>query len=45
MLIATITLPPESRIMWADADEVLLIERDSLDVQYVRIYGLVGERT
>jgi hypothetical protein len=41
-LIATLMLPPGARLLWPGEDSVLLLERDSLDVQYVRSYPLLG---
>ena len=36
-----IELPPSARVLWAGVDQVLLQERDELDVEYVRLYGLI----
>jgi hypothetical protein len=36
-----IELPPSARVLWAGVAQVLLLERDELDVEYVRLYGLV----
>jgi hypothetical protein len=41
--IATIRLPARSRLMWSAGREVLLVEFDSLDVQYLRLYDIVEE--
>jgi hypothetical protein len=38
---ALIELPPSARVLWAGVAQVLLLERDELDVEYVRLYGLV----
>lgn len=35
-----IELPPTARVLWAGLDRVLLLERDELDVEYVRLYAL-----
>jgi hypothetical protein len=38
--IGTVMLPAGSRLTWAGDSEIIAVERDSLDVQYVRVYGL-----
>ncbi|MGH7503058.1 MAG: 6-bladed beta-propeller [Longimicrobiales bacterium] len=38
--LGAIMIPPGSRLAWAGEREVILIERDSLDVQYIRVYGI-----
>jgi len=35
-----IQLPGNARVLWAAPDRVLLLERDELDVEYVRLYAL-----
>ena len=42
-VIGTVTLPAGSRLTWAGAREIIAVERDSLDVQYVRVYGLARQ--
>lgn len=37
---ATIGLPPVARLLWMSRSEVLLMERDELDVQYLRLYDI-----
>jgi hypothetical protein len=39
--IASIELPTGSRLLWAGNGQLMLLERDDLDVQYVRLYDLV----
>jgi hypothetical protein len=39
--VKTVSLSPGSRLLWADGRQVLLLERDDLDVQYVRLYDLI----
>jgi hypothetical protein len=38
--LGTVLVPGSSRLAWAGENEIILIERDSLDVQYVRVYGI-----
>jgi hypothetical protein len=40
--VASMKLPTDSRFMWAGRGEILLLERDSLDVQYLRLYKIVA---
>lgn len=42
--IATILIPPGARLTWAGRDEIITVERDSLDVQYVRVYSVESQR-
>lgn len=39
--VANIELPIGSRILWSRDAQVLLLERDTLDVQYIRLYDIV----
>jgi len=39
-LIAKVHIPAESRLLSASGDAVAVLERDSLDVEYVRVYPL-----
>lgn len=38
--IASIVLPPGARLTWAGRNEIITVEHDSLDVQYVRVYSI-----
>jgi hypothetical protein len=38
--IGSIELSAEARVLWASAERVLLLERDHLDVQFVRLYDI-----
>lgn len=40
--VANIELPLGSTILWSGDAQVLLLERDTLDVQYVRLYDIVA---
>jgi hypothetical protein len=37
-----IDLPPSAEVLWAAQDQVLLLEKDDLDVEYVRLYSLAS---
>jgi hypothetical protein len=39
--VANIELPIGSSILWSGDAQVLLLERDTLDVQYIRLYDVV----
>ena len=39
--IATVALPSGSQLLWSGKGQVLLLQRDDMDVQYVRLYDLV----
>lgn len=43
-LFGTIDIPPGSMLLWADDRHVVLLERDAMDVQYVRLYGIMQEQ-
>jgi len=38
--VATIEIPPTARLLWMSRSEVLLMERDEFDVQYLRLYDI-----
>lgn len=42
--VGTVDLPPGAMLLWADHRYVILLERDDMDVQYVRIYGVASAR-
>jgi hypothetical protein len=42
--VATVDLPAGSRVLWSGNHQVLLLEHDDMDVQYVRLYPLVTDR-
>jgi hypothetical protein len=37
-----IDLPPSADVLWASPDQVLLLEKDDVDVEYVRLYTLAS---
>jgi hypothetical protein len=43
--LANLQLKPDSRLLWAGDRQVLTLDHDSLDVQYVRLYDVVYTTT
>jgi len=39
--LASIALPASDRVLWAGDGEVMVLGRDSLDVQHVRIHRIL----